>query len=519
MRQALLAFCVLMAVHSGQAAEAVRPFEADAWSVPANGVDERVLAALQKAGVEPAHPCSDEVFIRRVYLDVIGTLPEPADVRRFLQDPGPGKRAAVIDALLTREEFADYWALKWGDLLRVKSEFPINLWPNAVQAYAGWIHDAVQSHLPYDQFARQLLTASGSNFRVPPVNFYRALQGRQPADLAAVVALTFMGTRIAAWPEPRRAELGNFFSRVAYKKTGEWKEEIVYPDLTATTPLAVVYPDGTKGTVPPGEDPRAYFADWLLRAGNPWFAPAAGNRVWAWLLGRGIVQEPDDFRADNPPANPELLAYLAQELVASKYDLRQVYRLILNSRTYQQSALPQSARPEAEKLCAYYPVRRLDAEVLADALHGIGGVGESYMSPIPEPFTYLPDNQRAIGVPDGSITSAFLIMFGRPARDTGQEAERSNQPSDAQQLYLLNSSEVQRWLARSPKLAAVAAAAKGDRGAQIKGTYLVLLSREPTAAEVTAAEAYAQKPGTTPEAAATDLAWALVNSAEFQYHH
>jgi hypothetical protein len=521
MRQALLAWCVLLAVCGGQAAQSqtVRPFERDDWPIPANGVDTRVLPALQKAGLEPAHPCSDEVFVRRVYLDVIGTLPEPSDVRRFLLDGTPNKRAALIEALLQREEFADYCALKWGDLLRVKSEFPINLWPNAVQAYSHWIREAVKTNRPYDQFVRELLTSSGSNFRVPPVNFYRAVQGRAPADFAAAVALTFMGTRLATWPEERRANMAAFFSRLAFKKTGEWKEEIVYPDLTATTPLPVVFPDGTKAIIQPGDDPRVAFADWLIKPDNPWFARSIVNRIWAWLLGRGIIHEPDDIRPDNPPANPELLAYLEQQLIANKYDLRQIYRLVLNSRTYQQSSLPRSDRPEAEALCAYYPMRRLDAEVLADALRWVGGKGESYVSPIPEPFTYLPGDQRSIGIPDGSITSAFLIMFGRPARDTGLESERSNQPSDAQQLYLLNSSDVQRLIARSPRLRAVAAEAGDDRVEVIRGTYLTLLSRDPTPAEQAAAEAYWRTPGLSAADAAADLAWALINSAEFQYRH
>jgi hypothetical protein len=512
---------VLLAVGRAPAAETptVRPYERETWATPANGVDTRVLAALQQAGVDPAHPCSDEVFIRRVYLDVTGTLPEPSAVRRFLLDPAPAKRATLIDALLQRDEFADYAALKWCDLLRVKAEFPINLWPNAAQAYHGWIRDAIQSNLPYDQFVRALLTSSGSNFRVPCVNFYRAVQGRQSDDLAQVVALSFMGTRLATWTPERRADLAVFFSRVAYKSSGEWKEEIVYPDLTATAPLPVVFPDGSKAVIAAGDDPRVAFADWLTKPDNPWLARAVVNRLWAWLLGRGIINEPDDIRPDNPPANPELLAYLAQQLVADKWDLRQIYRLILNSRTYQQSALPRSNRPEAEALCASYPVRRLDAEVLADALDWVGGTAQSFVSPIPEPFTYLPSDQRSVALPDGSITSPFLMRFGRPARDTGLESERSNTPSDAQQLYLLNSSEVQQQIIKSPRLRAAAAAAGGDRAALIQEVYLTLLSRNPMPAEQAAAEAYAQTPGLGPNDAATDLAWALINSAEFQYRH
>ena len=510
-----------MAVHGGQAADsqAVRPFESDTWSVPANGVDTRVLAVLQQRGIEPAHPCSDEVFIRRVHLDVIGTLPEPSDVREFLQDGRPDKRARLIDALLEREEFADYWALKRGDLLRVKAEFPINLWPNAVQAYHRWIRDAVKQNRPYDQFVRELLTSSGSNFRVAPVNFYRAVQSREPAALAEVVALTFMGARVASWPEERRAGMAAFFSRVAYKSTDEWKEEIVYSDLKATDTLEAMFPDGTTVKIPPGQDPRVIFADWLIRPDNAWFTRNIVNRVWAWLLGRGIVHEPDDIRPDNPPVNPELLTYLEEELVATKYDLKHVYRLILNSRTYQQSSIPRSDHPEAETMFACYPVRRLDAEVLIDALDWVGGTGETYSSPIPEPFTWVPEEQRTIALSDGSITSTFLEMFGRPPRDTGMESERNNQPTDAQRLYLLNASEVYNRIANSIRLRRVAIAAHGDRAELIRDIYMTLLSRDPTPAEQTAAEAYWQTSGLGPDNAATDLAWALINSMEFLYRH
>jgi hypothetical protein len=521
MRPALLAMAVVMAAHGGQAADsqAVRPFESDTWAVPANGVDTRVLAALQQRGIEPAHPCSDEVFIRRVYLDAIGTLPEPSDVHQFLQDGRPGKRATVIEALLEREEFADYWALKWGDLLRVKAEFPINLWPNAVQCYHRWLRDAVKDNMPYDQFVRELLTSSGSNFRVPPVNFYRAVQSREPAGLAEAVALTFMGVRFASWPEDRREGMAAFFSRVAYKPTDEWKEEIVLSDPAATDTFEATFPDGTTAVIGPDDDPRVTFADWLITADNPWFARNIVNRVWAWLLGRGIIHEPDDIRPDNPPVNPELLSYLEEELVGAEWDLRHIYRLILNSRTYQQSPIARSDDPQAEAMFACYPVRRLDAEVLIDALDWVGGTGQSYSSPIPEPFTFTPEEQRTIALADGSITSTFLQMFGRPPRDTGLESERSNNTTDAQRLYLLNSTDVYNRIAKSIRLRRIAIEAGGDRAELIRGVYMTLLSRDPMASEQAAAEAYWDSSGLSPENAAIDLAWALINTMEFLHRH
>jgi len=521
MRKHVLAVAIFTAALSAEGAEPgmAPPFESGAGFVSTNQIDALVLPKLREKGIEPANLCSDEVFVRRVYLDLIGTMPTPQELRNFFQDTHPGKRAALIDALFDRDEFADYWALKWCDLLRVKAEFPINLWPNAVQAYHRWIRDSVRTNKPYDQFVRELLTSSGSSFRVAPVNFYRAVQGREPSAIAEAVALTFMGVRIQNWPEDRRIGLAAFFSRVAYKKTDEWKEEIVCLDPKPAEPVEAVFPDGIKVQIPPDQDPRQAFADWLITPDNPWFARNIVNRIWAWLLGRGIIHEPDDIRPDNPAVNPELLAYLEQELVSASYDLRHIYRLILNSGTYQQSSIPRSEHPDAEALFAYYPVRRLDAEVLIDALCWMGETGEDYSSAIPEPFTHIPAYQRSIALADGSITSSFLEMFGRPARDTGLESERNNQPTDSQRLYLLNSTDVQRKIERSQRLYKLILDAEGNPDALIRLLYLAILSRNPTEEELAAAEKYFQTDGLSYKQAEEDLAWALINTKEFLYRH
>jgi hypothetical protein len=514
-----LALCLPLCAQEPPDRAAFSQFESSDKTPAENGVDAVVMAAMHAKGIEPANLCSDGVFIRRVYLDVNGSLPEPQEVRRFLRDGRPDKRARLIDDLLQRDAFANYWSLKWCDLLRVKAEFPINLWPNAVQAYHRWIHDCLAKNMPYDQFARELLTSSGSNFRVPQVNFYRAIQGREPSAIAAAVGLTFMGVRLENWPEAQRRNMEAFFSRVAYKQTAEWKEEIVYLDPAATESLNATFPDGRTVQIPPDKDPREVFADWLIAPDNPWFARNIVNRVWSWLLGRGIIDEPDDIRPDNPPVYPELLAFLEKELVSSHYDLRHIYRLILNSRTYQQSSIPRSSGPDAEALFACYPVRRLDAEVLIDALCRISGTHESYSSLIPEPFTFIPDEQPSIDLADGSITSQFLEMFGRPARDTGLESERSNQPTDAQRLHLLNSSHIQDKIERGPRLNGLVRTTKGNRGVLIELIYLNVLSRFPTQDESAAAKAYFQTDGVTAGQATNDLVWALINTKEFLYRH
>ncbi|MDP2995979.1 MAG: DUF1553 domain-containing protein [Bryobacterales bacterium] len=520
-RSLILALVVAAALAGAGAQGTFTPvFESQAGLAPQGKIDELVFAKLKQMGIQPSNLCSDGVFLRRAYLDIIGTLPTAQEASRFLTDRDPNKRSALIDLLLEREEFADYWAMKWSDLLRVKAEFPINLWPNAAQVYHRWIRTSLRDNKPYDRFVREMLTESGSNFHAAPVNFYRAMQSKQPQAIAQTVALTFMGARAEKWPKDRLQDMAAFFSQIGYKETGEWKEEIVFfdPAKTAASPVAAIFPDGTRARLAPDRDPREVFADWLIAPNNPWFARSIVNRVWYWLAGRGIIHEPDDIRPDNPPRNPELLAFLERELIAARYDLKHIYRLILNSKTYQLSSRPRTDHPEGGANFAYYPLRRLDAEVLVDAMCQITGTTESYSSAIPEPFTFIPEGRRSIGLPDGSITSPFLELFGRPSRDTGLESERNNNPSPAQRLHLLNSTHVQRKIETSPKFQFLLRSAKNPQGL-VTGMYLMILSRFPTQEEQKIVAAYSQSGGVKGRDAMVDLAWALINSAEFLYRH
>ena len=557
MGSSLIFTVVLIAALAGAGVDegAAALFDGSADLTPQGRIDELVFGRLKQLGIPPAAVCSDAVFVRRVYLDVLGTLPTPQEARDFILDRDPHKRQVLIDRLLERDEFADYWAMKWSDLLRVKAEFPINLWPNAAQAYHRWIRTAVKQNLPYDQFARELLTANGSNFRVGQVNFYRAVQSKTPQGIAQAVALTFLGERADKWPQERLAGMAAFFSQIGFRATGEWKEEIVSFEPAQRAgggSSTALFPDGTQVQLAPDKDPRAVFADWLVSPQNPWFARNIVNRIWFWLLGRGIIHEPDDIRPDNPPSHPELLDFLAQDLVAAKYDLKHTCRLILNSKTYQLSPVARSDRPEAAAHFASYPLRRLEAEVLIDALNQITGTTEQYSSAIPEPFTFIPEGYRSIALPDGSITSPFLEMFGRPPRDTGLHAERSNRITPDQRLHLLNSSHIQRKIEGSPKLqallqsAALAGPGKPSRlGAGLKSgkaakarrskaaggpsgirqpdsvvnaLFLTVLSRFPTREESAKVAEYVQS-ATSKREAMIDLAWALINSAEFLYRH
>jgi len=522
-------FAVLfIAAASTSVAEArapVRPFETDQVRIRPTQIDRLVDARLKQLGLEPAYPCSDGVFVRRVYLDVAGTLPTAEEARRFIADRDPAKRRKLIDRLLNSDRYVDYWTMKWCDLLRVKSEFPIKLWPNAVQAYHRWIRTCVRQNMPYDRFVRELLTASGSNFRKPQVNFYRAVQSREPKAIAQAVALSFMGVRPETWSEERWSGMAAFFSQIAFKRTGEWKEELVLFDLEAATSAEAQkrlrqarFPDGTRPKLLPGQDPRVAFADWLTRSDNPWFARQIANRVWFWLLGRGIIHPPDDIRPDNPPVNPELLEYLQGELVRSGYDLKHLCRLILNSATYQRSHISPTEDERGAANFACYPVRRLEAEVLIDALCQVTGTSEQYWTLIPEPYTYLPEDQRAVAIADASITSPFLEKFGRCTRDTGLLSDRSNLVTPAQRLHMLNSSHIRHKIENGPKLAPLIHWRREKSDEAIAELYLTILSRLPTDEEVRTVKAYARSRAGRGHAL-RDLAWALINSPEFWFRH
>ena len=519
-------------------------------------LDQIVFSRLKALDIEPVL-CSDAVFVRRAYLDVIGTLPTAQEAREFIQDPDTkNKRRVLVDRLLDRDEYADYWAMKWGDILRIKAEFPVNLWPNAAQAYHHWVRASIAANKPYDKFVREMLTSSGSNFRVGPVNFYRAIQNRTPDGIASAVALTFMGSRAESWPKDRLAGMSVFFSQIGYKPTREWKEENVFwdpwkasesipeivpepvrtkapapPETAKDAPVAgnkataAVFPDGTKARLSSNRDPREVFADWLITSENPWFTRSIVNRAWAWLLGRGIIHEPDDIRDDNPPSNPALLAYLEKEMVAGRYDMKRLHRLILTSKTYQLSSMPRFKSPKAEANFASYSIRRLDAEVLIDAVNSITGASDLYTSAIPEPFTFIPKEKPAIALADGSITSHFLTLFGRSARATGLDNERINRPVPSQWLHMLNSSHIQRKLESGIKLKAIIES--GRKPEQIvEDLYLTTLSRFPTSDEVKNALEYGQplfknKWGKSIKRRDDwiDVTWSLINSTEFLYRH
>ncbi len=500
-----------------------------------NHIDDLVSAKLKSLGIPPSEPAADHYFLRRVYLDAIGVLPTAKEAREFLDDRSPGKRARLIDRLLQRDEYADFWALKWSDLLRIKSEYPVRVWPKAVAIYYKWLHDSLAQNKPYNQLVTELLTANGSDFRNPAVNYYRAMQDHDPQTIGETTALVFMGARVGCarchshptenWNMKDDLAFAAFFSKIKYKSTLEWKEEIVYADVRASLrdpkSRVVVAPKFLTGAVPEvakEEDPRARFAQWLTAPDNPWFARNVVNRIWFWLMGRGIVHEPDDLRATNPPENPELLDYLAKELVTHNYDLQHIYRLILNSRTYQTSSVPNQWNAWDNRHFSHYPIHRLTAEQMLDAISLTTETYEKFWSIIPEPFSNWPSGMRAEQISDGNTTCTFLDLFGRPGRDTPYESERSSEASLRQELYLLNSEQLAGKLASSPSLKRMLAAKMKDPEL-VDEIYLMTLSRFPSTDEKQKLVAYLTKNSTTRPAAVQDVVWAVFNTKEFLFNH
>ncbi len=486
-----LTFALLLIATVLHSATAAPPYSRET-PVEIRSEADRLLAAEWKRNrLEVPAEASDSVMVRRLYLDLAGRVPTPEEAKQFVRSEDPEKLEKLIDSLLAGDDFADFWTMRWCDALRVKSEFPINLWPNAVYGYQRRVRRFLSENEPYDRFVRALLTSEGSNFRVPEANFYRATADRSPEGIARAAALTFLGSRLEQWPEAERKKFTARFEPVRFKSTREWKEEIVYwsvPGANAAAAAAVL--------------------------DHPDFARAAVNRVWAWIFGRGIVHEPDDLRPDNPPVNPELLDALASDFVRSGYDFRKLCRTIVSSAAYRAA----SGSEAAEAHFAAYPIRRIDAEVLDDALRQLSGVPSTYSSVIPEPFTFLPENARTVTIADGSISSSFLILFGRPARDSGSFSERNNAITGKQRLWLFNSGEIYRKLGRIPQRPELK---KLPFPRKVEELYWLFLSRPPTPEEArTIRESFNRIPkGREKWRFPQDLCWILLNTREFLYQH
>ena len=491
-----------------------------AWT-ESNVIDRLVHENLRKLNIAPSPAADDEEFLRRVSLDIIGTLPSASIARQFLSDQRPDKRAKLVDELLRAPEYADYWTLKWSDLLLVDRG---RLGTEGAFSYSQWIQQRISENQPLDQFARDLIVAEGPLAEVPEAHLYKVT--KDAGEMARTVSQVFMGVRIACaqchhhpydrWSQTDYYGMVDFFAQVGTHSTPRGDmvlESDAKPTLHPRTgdPVAA-HPLGT--TTPreaPGAGRRVALAEWMTRADNPWFAHNLANRIWAHLLGRGIVEPVDDVRATNPPSNPQLLQALADYLVEHHYDQQALIRLIVASQTYGRSSSPNESNRRDDTNYSRALLKRIDSEVLLDAVCQTTGVSEKFYG--------MPDGYRAIQLWDSNVPHYFLKLFGRPQRETACTCERASEPSVGQVLHMLNAPSIQEKLShRGGRIARLTAEHTGDDELADE-LYLTFLSRFPTGDERAVAVNHLRGPDLSRTSAAEDLAWSLMNSLEFVFNH
>ena len=499
-----------------------------------NFIDPLVDNKLRKLNIVPSGPVEESAFIRRVFLDIIGTLPTVEETRKYLEDTRPDKRSKLVDGLLERPEYADYWALKWADVLRVDRSV---LNHKNAYAYYRWIREGFAANKPFDQLARELIVAEGPLDDVGPASFYRVVT--KPGEMASTLSQVFLGVRIGCaechhhpydrWGQDDYYAMTAFFSAVGVRRVGGFEAVISAGESTARQPRTgrtiLAAPLGDRrvevpialqmlGAKPVGADTRGdqreRLAAWMTSARNPWFARNLANRYWAHFLGRGIIDPVDDLRATNPPSNPELLDQLARNFAESKFDLKQLIRTITASRVYQTTSLPTASNRKDEQNYSRALMRRIDAEVLLDMICQTLGV--------PEKFEGMPANTRAIQLWDSKVRHYFLKQFGRPVRISACECERASEPNIAQVLHLLNSELIDGKIRHEDGTVARLLRKFDDNRKLVDELFLMFYSRLPTDHEKLIVAEHFRKYPNSRRTAAEDLVWTMVNSKEFLFN-
>jgi len=493
-----------------------------------NLIDEHAIARWAQLGLFPSELCSDSEFIRRVSLDLIGTLPPVERVRAFLADSSADKRPRLVVELLADPNWADRWALVWVDLLRPN---PDRVGVKSVYVLDQWMRESFRQNMPYDQFAREILTVRGSTHREGPAVIFR--DRREPADLTTTISQVFMGVRLEcakchhhpneSWSQDDFYQLAAYFGEVGRKGGGvsppisgdpEWVFHqpggtVVHPVTEAL--MAPTPPGGSQPEIEAGSDPRQALADWLVDPGNRFFARALVNRIWGAMMGTGIVNPVDDLRTSNPPSNPALLDALARDFVENGYDLKHLMGRIANSRVYQLSSAANETNLSDTRHFSRAYRRRLSAEAMTDAVAEVTGV--------PDEFEGMPAGARALQTWNFKLGSDTLDAFGRPDSSEDCPCERNLESSVVQALHLMHSERLQDKLAHKNGRVASLAAGDLDEPQIVDELYLVALARLPAKDEAAIAVEQFGMPDATRQTAAEDILWALINSAEFVFNH
>ncbi|MGH9405380.1 MAG: DUF1549 domain-containing protein [Terriglobia bacterium] len=506
-----------------------------------NYIDQYVLAHLEQLHIPPSPPASDAEFIRRAYLDAAGILPTPEQVKTFLKDKSPGKRAGLIDVLMKRPEFVDYWAYHWSDMLLVTSNrlsYP-EMW-----SYYDWIRQSVAQNKPWNEFVDEIVTASGNTLQNGAANYW--VIHRNPVEISENMTEAFLGLNItcahchnhplAKWTQKDYYGMADLFARVRLKmgQPGTSRPGIgpIFRDVTVYSGVSGQYTDDRfTHPLPPkplgapalpldtSQNLRDYFAKWMTSPQNPYFARAVVNRVWKNFMGEGLVEPVDDMRATNPPTNEALLNAMVKDFVAHHMDLDYLIRTIMQSATYQTDSRPTAENEVDQKYYSHYMIRRMPAEVLLDAL--------SEVTREPERFAGYPVGTRALQLPDTAVRSYFLTAFGRPVREQTQESERTSTPTVTQALHIINGDTLNNKLRAEGNVLDQLVKAGDSDGQVVTRLYLAAFARYPTTRELNAltarlktAEAQKAVNGTNPRRAAlSDLTWAMLTSKEFMFDH
>ena len=489
--------------------------------VTGNYIDELVGAKLNKIRILPSEICSDEEFLRRASIDIAGQLPTADEFAAFMADKSSDKRAQLVNRLLERKEFSEIWAMKWAELLMIKSSNQVSA--KSAFLYYSWLTDKIAGNVPLDQMVKELLSATGGTFKSPATNYYQI--ERDTLKTSENVAQVFFGIRTQCaqchnhpfdrWTMDDYYSFAAFFAQIGRKQSEDYREQIVFDRASGD----VKHPVGGRNMAPKflggvaptttGKDRREVVAEWIASADNPYFAPSVANRVWAHFFGKGIVEPVDDIRVSNPASNPELFQALGKKLVEYKYDFRQLVRDICASSTYQRTATRNESNATDERNFAHANVRRIPAEQLLDCISQVTGVSDKFQG--------LPLGARAVEIANGSTSNYFLTTFGRAPRDTVCACEAKTEPTLSQALHMLNGNTIQGKIQQGGIVKKLLDGGQSPPQV-IESLYIRALSRKPTPEEIERLLPIVGQ-SANPQQGLEDVFWAVLNSREFLFNH